>query len=217
MTRLSSSRRSLVPALALGALVAQPLGAQSDGQAARGRHDVVWENDRMSVAQVSVDPGATVPAAGDRILIHFSADADGRMPAEAVWQPANAPSVENRGPRRLEALAIALKEAPQGETRATPPEALASDGVAVTTLIDNPRVLVMKHRYDPMISDARVHFHTQGVLVVYLRGGYTWPLDGSWGAARVRQADIDLVPANTFHRLANAGADPLELLVVIPR
>jgi hypothetical protein len=122
----------------------------------------------------------------------------------------------------VEAIAIELKDAPDTVSRGTPPEALDGyDGVTVTTLIDHPRVLVAKHRYDPSVSAGPWHFHTEDVLVVYLRGGYTWPPDGSWngswGATRIRRGDVDVVPVNAIHRLGNAGSDPLELIVIVPR
>ena len=111
-----------------------------------------------------------------------------------------------------------LKDAPPSTGAATPPEALDEEyGVEVTTLIDNAQVLVTKHRYDPLTYAGPLHFHRDDVLVVYLRGGYTWPAAAFWGAARVRRGDVDVIPANTLHRLANAGGDPLELLVIVPK
>jgi hypothetical protein len=93
------------------------------------------------------------------------------MPAEAVWQAAGAGAVQNRGPVRLEALAIELKDA-RGVSTGTPGEALdAQYGVEVSPLIDNERVLVMKHRYAPTAYGGPLHFHSEDVLVVYLRGG----------------------------------------------
>ena len=62
-----------------------------------------------------------------------------------------------------------------------------------------------------------VHFHAEDVIVVYLRGGYTYPGADFWGAVRVGRGDVDVIPANTMHRLANAGSDPLELLVIVPK
>jgi quercetin dioxygenase-like cupin family protein len=139
------------------------------------------------------------------------------MAADAVWQEETAP-LENRGPARLDGLAIELLDRPAAPAGVTPPEALdAAYGVTVTTVIDNPRVLVVKHRYDPLAYAGPLHFHDADVLVVYLRGGYTWPPDGFWGPARVRRGDVGVIPANTPHRLANAGGDPLELLVIVPR
>jgi quercetin dioxygenase-like cupin family protein len=151
------------------------------------------------------------------VLVYFTADPDGKLPADAIWQ-GDGTEIQNRGPTRLDGLAIELKDMPRAPAGVTPPEALDAEyGVEVSRIIDNPRVLVVKQRYDPLAYAGPLHFHGEDVLVVYLRGGYTWPASAFWGAARVRRGDIDVIPANTPHRLANAGGDPLELLVIVPK
>ena len=189
-------------------------------------YQLPWENARIRLNRVSVEPGASFPTAPDRVLVYMTADATGRMPADAVWQPAGGSALQNSGRVRVEALAIDLKDAPPIRLEGTPPEALAAPsagassydgGVQVTTLVDNPRVLVAKHRYPPNTINGEVHFHPQDIVVLYLRGGYAAAADGTWGLFRVRRGDVDVIPANTLHTLSNPGADPLELLVVIPK
>jgi quercetin dioxygenase-like cupin family protein len=216
MTRRASVLLSpVVAALALAAVLAEPTGAQY-GPLTGGLR-LPWESARARVTQLSVAPSAALPTGTNRVLVYFTADPDGKMPADAVWQ-GDAGAIQNRGPGRLDGLAIELKDGPRAPAGGTPPEALDADyGVEVTNVIDNPRVLVMKHRYDPLAYAGPLHFHGDDVLVVYLRGGYTWPASAFWGAARVRRGDVDVIPANTLHRLANAGGDPLELLVIVPR
>jgi quercetin dioxygenase-like cupin family protein len=181
-------------------------------------HD--WENDWMRLSRISTEPGAGLAgSSADRVVVYLTADPEGRMPlAEAVWQPAGSGDLQNRGRARVEALAIELKEMPAGIPSGTPPEVLpVSYRADVWTLIDNSRVLVTKHRYAPATYVDPLHFHAADILVVYLRGGYTWPAVASWGSYRVRRGEVDVVPANTFHTLGNAGADPLEFLVIMPR
>ena len=210
MERFSRSQRSLIAAISISALLL-PVGARAE------RRDPVWENGRMTVTRVSIEPGAALASGVDRILVHFSADSDGKMPAVAVWQPAGAPAIQNRGAHRVDALMIELKDAPEIGVRSTSPESLAGTGLTVTTIIDNPRVLVFKHRYAPLSSGVRWHFHSDDVLVVYLRRGYVSPLAGSLTPVLVHQGDISIVPPETFHTFGNAGGDPLEMLVVIAR
>jgi quercetin dioxygenase-like cupin family protein len=206
----------VLAALALAVLLADPIAAQYSRHG-QGRLQVPWENNRLRLTQISVAPGATLPAGGNQVLVYLTADPDGRMPAEAVWQPTGAGAVQNRGPARLEAIAIELKDT-RGAASGTPGEALdAQYGVDVSPLIDNERVLVMKHRYGPIAYGGPLHVHSEDVLVIYLRGGYTWPLADLWGASRVRRGEADVIPANTLHRLGNAGGDPLELLVIVPK
>ena len=168
--RPSVSLSPILAALALAALVAHPIAAQY-GRQNDGRLAVPWENNRFRLSQIAVEPGATLPAGGNQVLVYFTADASGRMPAEAVWQAAGTGAVQNRGPARLEALAIELKDA-RGPASGTPGEAFdAQYGVNVSTLIDNDRVLVMRERYDPIAYGGPQHFHGEDVLLVYLRGG----------------------------------------------
>jgi quercetin dioxygenase-like cupin family protein len=205
--------------LAFGLLRAEPVSAQYAPATLPSLQDG-WENDRLRVSRLTAEPGASIRGAdADRILVYLTADADGRIaPAEAVWQPAGSGDLENRGRARLDAIVIELKEVPAGAGRGTPPEALAvSRSAEVRHLVDNPSVLVTGHRYAPGTVVDPLHFHPDDVLIVYLRGGFIWPAGGSWGATRVRRGDVDVVPANTFHRLGNAGGDPLEFLVIVPR
>ena len=94
------------------------------------------ENDRFRLGpEIAVD--LVGPAGGNQVVVYFTADASGRMPADAVWQSAGARAIQNRGPARLEALAIEVKDA-RGPASGTPGEALdARYGVNVSTVIDN--------------------------------------------------------------------------------
>ena len=207
----------LVTAAGVAALLIAPVRAQY-GVSSAGGLQLPFENNRVRITQLSVAPGATLPAPANRVLVYLTADADGRMPAEAVWQSADAGAVQNRGPVRLDAIAIEFKDVPRGSSAGTPPEALDNQyGVDVSTVIDNPRVLVTRQRYGPTAYGGPLHLHPEDVIVVYLRGGYTWPGADLWGASRVRRGDVDVIPANTLHRLSNAGSDPLEFLTIVPR
>ncbi len=172
--RSSVSMSPAFAALALAAFLVDPIAAQY-GRQGEGRLRVPWENNRFRLTQISVQPGATLPARGNQVLVYLTADPNGRMPAEAVWQGAGAADVVHRGPSRLEAIAIELKDA-RGAASGTPGEALDEQyGVNVSPLIDNDRVLVVKQRYEPLAYGGPLHSHAEDVLVVYLRGGYTWP------------------------------------------
>ena len=215
--RYPLSRSPLVAMLGLTALLTAPVGAQY-GRMDRPGLQLPFENGRIRVTQISVPAGGALPAAGNRVLIYLTADADGRMPADAVWQNADAGSVQNRGPATLEAIAIEFKDAATAQTAGTPPEALdAQYGVDVSTVIDNPRVLVTKQRYGPIAYGGPLHLHPEDVVVVYLGGGYTWPGADLWGASRVERGGVDVIPANSLHRISNAGSDRLELLTIVPK
>jgi hypothetical protein len=225
--------RLAVAALCLGLLgLASGTASAQYGWRDRAAQILPWENSRVRVSHIAVDPGSSLPddEGVGRVLVYLTAGPDGTVPAEAVWQPAGEKDVRNRGRLRLEALAIELKDVagvPRGET---PPETLVvTREMQVSTLVDNPRVLVTKHRYAPHTVYAPLHFHTEDVLVVYLRGGHSWPLARSsdvgwiggwtrgWDASRVRRGDVEVIPANTFHTLGNAGGDPIEFLLIFPR
>jgi len=208
------------PAVLAAVVMLEPTAAQYAQMSSPALRLSDWENNRLRLRRITVEPGATTRAeAGvDRVLIYLTANQDGRLPeADAVWQAAGSSEIQNRGTLKLEALAIDLKGGtPSGG--GTPPEAVqTSDRADVQTLIDNARVLVTKHRYAPTTFVDPPHFHSDDMLVVYLRGGYTWPVFGSWGSYHVRRGEVDLVPANSMHTLGNAGSDPLEFLVILPK
>jgi quercetin dioxygenase-like cupin family protein len=218
-TRSPDHSFGILAALGLIALFADPATAQY-GRWDRTGQPIPWENDRVRVSQIAIEPGSNMPAGtgAGRVLVYLTAGPDGAMAPEAVWQTGAEGDLPNRGRVRLEALAIDLKEAPSAPSDGTPPETLpTTDDMEVSTLVDNPRVLVTRHRYAPNTSYGAEHFHGQDVLVVYLRGGYTWPIWGTWGASPVRRGEVDVIPANTFHALGNAGSDPLEFLLIVPR
>jgi hypothetical protein len=101
-------------ALAFGVLLVEPARAQTDRPGPGGSGVLPWENSRVRLTRVSAEPGATLPAGGNQVLVYLTADPDGRMPAEAVWQASGTGDARNRGRVRLEALAIALKDLPPG-------------------------------------------------------------------------------------------------------
>jgi quercetin dioxygenase-like cupin family protein len=186
------------------------------------RYESGWENDQLRVRRISIEPGAQAPVQhdADSVFVFLTADLQGRMPpAEAIWQPAGAQELENRGRLRVDAVLIELKNGPVSAPGITPPEVLpTADAVDVRLLIDNPRVIVAKQRYFAgAYAVGPRHFHPQDALIVYLRGGFTLLPYSAQGPYRVRRGDIDVLPANTFHRFGNAGGDPLEFLVIFPK
>ncbi len=198
-----------------------PVAAQYSQESLAQRYGSGWENDQLRVRTIAVEPGAQMPAQADadRVLVFLTADLQGRSPAaDAVWQPAGAQELENRGNRRVEAVLIELKNVPASTFGITPPEALSATGAGdARILIDNPRVTVTRQRYSPGTYAAEAwHFHPQDAVVVYLReatpGRRPWTGDPS-----VRRGEVDVVPANTVHSFSNAGSDPLEAVVIFPK
>ena len=221
--RLVSALSTLLAAAGLVAPTPGPSAAQYSERSLANQYASAWENDRLRVRTVSIEPGARLDErdAADRVLVYLTADLEGRMPkAEAVWHPVDGPVLENRGKLRSIAIVIDVKAGPATGAGATPPEALSFTGdVETQRLIDNAHVAVTKVRYQ---SNAYVaipwHFHAQDTLIVYLRGGQTWSqFDGSGVSTRVRRGDIDVIPANIFHSMTVAGGDSLEFLVIAPK
>lgn len=220
--RLAGLLPSTLGVLGLMVLSPGPAAAQYGQESLAKQYESGWENDRLRVRRISVEPGAQAPVQRDedRVVVFLTADLQGRMPpAEAIWQAAGAQELENRGRLRVEAVLIEVKNVPASAPGVTPPEVLSmADAVDVRLLIDNPLVIVTKLRYFPGVyAVGPRHFHPQDAVIVYLRGGYTWLPYFAWGPYRVRRGDIDVLPANTFHRFSNAGGDPLEFLVIFPK
>ena len=112
----SRFRFLLLPTLAVigASVLLQPASAQYGQVSSTTLRLSEWENNRFRLRRIAVDPGASARAEGgvDRVLIYLTANQDGNMPdADAVWQPAGSPDLQNRGARKLEALAVDLKAA----------------------------------------------------------------------------------------------------------
>lgn len=220
--RLGGLLPSMSGIVGLMVLSQGPVAAQYVRPSVANRYESGWENDRLRVRRISVEPGAQAPVQddADRVFVFLTADLQGRIPsAEAMWQPAGAQELENRGRRPVEAVLIEVKNRPASSPGVTPPEVLpTADAVDVRLLIDNPRVIVARERYfaGAYAVGAR-HFHPQDAVIVYLTGGYTLLPYFAQGPYRVRRGDIDVLPANTFHRFSNVGGDALEFVVIFPK
>jgi quercetin dioxygenase-like cupin family protein len=223
--RTVAALSTMLAAAGLVALSPGPSAAQYSERslALANQYASGWENDRLRVRTVSIEPGARLDErdAADRVLVYLTADLEGRMPkAEAIWHPVDGPVLENRGRLRSTAIVIDVKSGPPMGAVAPPPEALSfTDDVATERLIDNAHVTVTRVRYR---SNAYVeiprHLHAQDTLIVYLRGGQAWPQLDGWGVpTRARRGDIDVIHANTFHGMTVAGSDPLEFLIIAPK
>ena len=214
---------ALTSLLGVGAvgMLERPVAAQYVERSIANRFPQEWENDLFRVRRLAIAPGSQMTAADsdDSVIVFLTADLQGSMPpAEAAFQPRGTGPLENRGNRRFEAISIGLKDVPVSGPRVTPPEALPLvDPADVRILIDNPRVTVLKTRYRSNAYSGPLHFHPKDTVAIYLGGGYAWPIDGTWGSYRVTRGDIDLVPANTLHAFGNAGSDPLDVVLVIPK
>ena len=222
MTRVSALSM-LIAATGLAALAPGPSLAGYSERFFADQSASEWENGRLRVRMVSVEPGARLDVrdAADRIVIYLTADLEGRMPkAEAIWQPVDAPALENRGGLRATALLVDVKAGPATGAGATPPEALSfTDDVETERLIDNAHVAVTKVRYRTnAYVDIPWHSHSEDALIVYLRGGQAWPqFDGLGAPIYARRGVIDVIPANTHHRMSYAPGDSLEFLVIAPK
>jgi quercetin dioxygenase-like cupin family protein len=196
--------------------------------------EFIWENDSMVVRRLSLDPGARFASdsPGGSVIVFLTTELDGRMPpADVAWRDPGPTTMENRGASRFEALIVDLKSGPIPSRRVTPPEVVrATETVAprvfsgaydstwrAQNLIVNDRISVTKERYGSSLSVDPLHFHPQDAVVIYLRGGYVWPVVPFYGPDHVRRGDVRVVPGNVLHLTGNAGSDPLEFLLIIPQ
>jgi quercetin dioxygenase-like cupin family protein len=194
-------------------------------RAADASYRVDWETDQVRVAHVTLAPGQSLntPAPNGRVVIFLGADLDGRLPSsDAAWVE-NA-AFTNRGSSRFEAIVIDVKGSPSGSAGGAPVEAVpaaydrysywSAQRPRILSVVDNQSVTVTRARYPANTYMSAFHVHPRDEVVVYLTGGYTWPPVSYLGADRVRRGDVRVIPANTLHTLSNAGADPLDFIVV---
>ena len=228
---------AVAPLLALNlGLPVPPPGAQPGFQP----YHIEWEDDELRIARVILQPGerATAQSTSGAVIVFMTADLSGRMPpAEAVWHDPGPISMENQGRARFEAIVIEFKQTPQATPTAPasrpdvrhvvtpaiggwfyPDQWYGYEQVKSQTLIEQSGIVVTKERH-PAISYAEpLSVDANDTVVVYLRGGYVWPVAATYlGPVRVRRGDIRVFSANTPYSLRNAGSDPSELVVVSRR
>src|SRR5262249_27822 len=107
--RLTGTLSSLFCALGFIALESDHSSAQYSQPSLAKLYESGWENDRLRVRTVSIEPGARLEERGDvdRVVVFLTADLDGRMPqADAIWQSAGGPPLENHGRLRVDAIMI---------------------------------------------------------------------------------------------------------------
>ncbi len=209
---------------ALVSLAALTLLPQYASRGSNTPYHVDWETDQVRVAHVTLAPGQTLdtPAPNGRVVIFLAADLDGRRPVQDAAWVENA-AFTNRGSSRFDAIVIDMKGTP-GPPIGTVVEAVPvyrdqysyspDRQPRIVPLVDNGSVTVTRARYPANTYMNWFHFHPRDQVVVYLTGGYTWPPMAYAGADHVRRGDVRVVPANTLHTLNNAGADPLDFIIV---
>lgn len=189
----------------------------------------VFESDQLRVQQVSLAPGERTELRDHQnaVLIPFTADLDGRIPpGDLTWHVAGTTSLENRGARTFHGVLVELTAPPPERPASLPPEVAADripdyrpvhriEGHRVHTLLDNPRVLVTRHRLPAWQRRTEPkHVHPREVVLVYLKGGEIIGSTGRLGARRARRGEFDVLPANVPHAFRNAGNDPIEFLMI---
>lgn len=196
---------------------------------------VAFEDDQVRVLHVVLDPGESTEIRGSPggVLVYLTADLDGRIPAaEAAWQPEGTTTLSNRARTRFEGILVELPAPKSPTPSALPPEATwkyesldqvgylglhRAERPRVATVIDNPRVLVTRHRVVPWVRTERFHMHRREVVLVYLAGGTIRGSTGGPGVRRVRRGEFDVLPANLLHAFRNEGNDPMDFVMIAPK
>jgi hypothetical protein len=243
---------ALVPMLAWHISLQQDAARRSGIEPYR----VEWENDDVRIARVVLAPGehASAESPSGSVIVYLTANLDGRMPsADATWQAAGPFDMENRGRARFEALIIQFKRtvpasmpspaSPSsyaGRRTMAPTVALTGYGypyanwidyayrepVKSETLVDTAGVTVTRVRQPASMYQEPAGSDANDRIVVYLRGGYAWPVEGSqgqpgsaWydGPERVHRGEVRVLPANTPYPLSNPGGDRSEFIIVARR
>jgi quercetin dioxygenase-like cupin family protein len=219
--------------IVLGSVLAGAASPPSQASAYPQHDRIEFEDAWVRVRRLSVGPGETtaVQEHPDGVLVFLTADLEGRIPpAEALWQPEGSRAMENRSKTRFEALLVELKIAPSDIPAPLAPELALGEWTdvgayssydrgdhRVTSLIDNARVTVSRHRLVPLLRTERYHFHPREAVLVYLSGGELSGSTAFHGFRRARRGEFDVLPANTLHALRNMGNDPIEFLIVWPK
>jgi hypothetical protein len=131
----------------------------------KGQQSFVWnDRDAVTVYLAGGDFNTTLPDGASHVVT--------RKTGEAVFRPKGASSNETwvgigTPPRTVE---IALKDSNKRPAANTSGYPLAFPRPGATKLIDNDRVIVWDHRWQPGIPTS-MHFHDKDVVVSYLEDG----------------------------------------------
>jgi quercetin dioxygenase-like cupin family protein len=88
-------------------------------------------------------------------------------------------------------------------------------GISRTTVIDNPRVIVMRLVMDPGARE-QVHSHPYDVVVVQLTRGTVETTIGTDRTTSLREPGfVWFIAKNTPHAAANVGKEPFEVVTTI--
>jgi hypothetical protein len=184
---------------------------------------VEFQDDQIRVLRVALAPHekGVMRTHPNDVLVFLTADLQGHVPpAEVQWEPGGTREPEeNLANSSFEAILIELLKPPTGQ----PPTLTMLPMVAapvyaisrpkVTRLIDNEWVSVSKERFPGAARGDNVSAVPTDTVTVYLSGGDVGGTS-TRGAIRARRGEVDVLPANTLHQIANLGFDPIELVVI---
>ncbi len=212
-------------AAAVGLVLAPPAAAQDPIKSNPDVYHLVLENASVRVLHVNVAPGArTIPHEHpDTVVVALSGarvkftGADGKpvevaLKAEqASWAPAEKHSGENLEKTPVEVILVELK----GSRPATAKVPTSRPEMKITSLIDNPRVMVYKAVTAPDFHEAAGSTHDFDQVVISLgdSDGMMVNVEGKvknqW-----KRGDVLFIGRGMKHESKNNSGKPLDVIVV---
>lgn len=216
--------RTLLPAMSL-VLIGGTAFAQDPVKVAAKHYTVVIENPSLRVLKASVPAGAktamhqhpdsvVIPlgAAKVRFTMPDGKSEDSDLASEsAMYTPAHTHSGTNIDTTAVDVLIVEFKTPAAGT--ATVPS--ARDNMAIKILAEGPRAVVYRATADPTFTEPAGTTHEYDQIVIALGPAQmSLAIDGKPAKTTWRRGDVQFIGRGVSHESKNAGAKPVDFIIV---
>jgi quercetin dioxygenase-like cupin family protein len=194
-------------------------------KAAAKHYTVVIENPSVRVLKASVPAGAktAMHQHPDSVVIPLGATKvrftmpDGKsedselLSESAMYTPAHTHSGTNIGTTAVDVLIVEFKTPAAGT--ATVPN--ARDNMAIKILAEGPRAVVYRATADPTFTEPAGTTHEYDQIVIALGPAQmSLAIDGKPAKTTWRRGDLQFIGRGVPHESKNAGAKPVDFIIV---
>ena len=217
----------VVPAVACLLLWSGAALAQDPAKVSGEVYKVVVDNPSVRVLRVSLAPGGktAMHQHPDHLVIPLVAgkvtftgpdgkSQDSALPVEtATFIPAATHVSSNTGSTPVDAIVIEFKGA---AGKATVPS--SRDGMTIKVLADNPRAVAYRSTAAPNFTEAAGAKHDFDQVVIALGPSQmSLAIDGKPAKTSWARGDVQFIGRGTAHESKNAGAKPVDFIIVAVR
>ena len=216
---------TLLPAVSLVLMPSGAAFAQDPVKVAAAHYTVVLENASVRVLKASVAAGAKTPmhshpdsvviplgTAKVRFTMPDGKSEDSDLTSEsALYTPAHTHSGTNLGKTSVDVLIVEFK----GKAAGTATLPSARDNMAIKMLAEGPRAVVYRATAEPAFHEPPGSKHEFDQIVIALGAAQmSLAIDGKPAKTTWRRGDVQFIGRGLPHESKNAGAKPVDFVIV---